>query len=179
MTMRRALGLLASLAIIAPARADPPVPPAPAPATFVGFQLGAKVDPLDKNLVAAPDEGGFKTRKPVRYRGRKMDALVQVTDGRLMGVRLRAAVKGAKEAQLVSWVAALCTSLGATVEERSPSPLGTPTSGKDWDPVILTRGRCEGTSARVHISVTEERASGKTFSRAEVEVLAELEAAGN
>jgi hypothetical protein len=154
--------------------------PAAAPsgaAHFGSFTFGRPLT-VDRRFTQSNDEDGYVLRGGMKFRGRLFPrALFELTDGNLAAIHLRDGGRSAGlRRELDRMARDTCRAMGQPVEERSPSPLGTPRPGEKWDPVNLTYVTCQGSLEGVAVSVREKRSHASDFERVDLEVMIEAPA---
>ena len=96
-----------------------------------------------------------------------LEVQLQREGGDLKEALLRTWTDGPDGGALRDLAVKLCGPLGP-VDSFTPSPLGTPTPGEEWDPVILTKTRCHGTEHGAQVHVSHEARSASDFENAEL-----------
>jgi hypothetical protein len=144
--------------------------PQPA-AKFQGFQL-ERPWKADRRFHRADDDSGFLLTGGMAFRRHHFErALFEVTDGNLVAIHLRSGTRKPTElAAFDRFLDETCKAMGKTVDERTPSPIGTPSPGEKWDPVIVTHRQCTGAFAGLEVTAHEELVRASNFRRAELEV---------
>lgn len=85
-------------------------------------------------------------------------------EGVLTSITLRSwSEETARMQELRDLGALVCEGLGTSVDQYTPSPLGTPEPGEDWDPVITENEECSGESGGIQLSVSSARNSASDF----------------
>lgn len=133
-----------------------------------GYDPGAPSVPAGggaQNLATPDDEAHLGTVA--------VSSALQRVDGGLARAELTATSRDAAGADSLQALAdELCAPHGGAGYE-TPSPLGTPEPGVEWDPVITTTGGCTGPDAGAMVTVVYERSSSKTHDFTELKVVVE------
>lgn len=141
------------------------------PQLVAGVELGSKLRSDDARFQAA-DGGTFALRAPVPFEGRQPARVVALVDakGVVHEVDVHFDADAANVEALAAWSSQLCKKIGGQAEERTPSPLGTPEPGENWDPVITTYKNCAGKYAGRPARVHYEHSRASDFDRASATV---------
>lgn len=144
-----------------------------------GVELGETITPGDARF--APREGDRAAlRQPPSFEGQPARSVTAWLDerGAVASIEIVVAVEAAGVEALEGWVRGFCKSIGGEPEELTPSPLGTPEPGKDWNPVITTNVTCRGRYRGHGATVRYSHARARDFDRAHVAVTVRAASAG-
>jgi hypothetical protein len=173
--LTRTLALGAALVAIGcgPARPSPdrPMNEIATDGGFLGWKLGHELSPGDS--FEKGDRGrDYLLRRRVTVGGRPADRVTfRLRDKTLKSVEISFSADGEKASdELMAWGKKLCARFPDQPEEFTPSPLGTPEPGEEWDPVITDNVTCQGQDQGVHHDIRMQRNSASDFTNANVTV---------
>ena len=139
--------------------------------SIAGVTLGARASADDPRLTPGDDEDTFLLRDPGSYEGRSLDEVrIEVEDGVVTRVQLSVSAGEDAVEETRAWFRRICDRIGGKVDDFTPSPLGTPEPGEEWDPVITTTSRCEGERDGLAIEAASVENSASDFRNVRVSI---------